>query len=88
MAETEWIFRVLGAHGWSTVEVDEMELWQVARFIGLGDDGPDPVIRGARSLMLKTDERGGSKGGAGLGGNLDARVAEAKARLEARRVKE
>ena len=83
MQETEWIFRVLGAHGWSTWEVDEMELWQIGRFIGLGDDAPDVVIRGARSLMLKTDD--GSRPGSKLGSNLDERVAEAKARLEARR---
>lgn len=58
-----------------------MELWQIARFLGIGPDSPPVVIRGVRTLSLRSD---GSGGGGALGGNLDARAAEAKARHEAR----
>lgn len=44
----------MGSLGWAPDEVDRMELWQVARFLGVG--GGDPVIRGSRGLSLRSDD--------------------------------
>jgi hypothetical protein len=58
LASFEPLYATLGLHGWSPTEVDAMEVWQVARF--LGDDDFDPVVRGSRSgLSLPSDNRGG-----------------------------
>lgn len=62
LAEFEPIYVVLGENGWSTVEVDEMQLWQVARF--MGDSEIDPVIRGTRDgLRVSRDSTGSGEGG-------------------------
>ncbi len=64
----------MGALGWSTSEVDVMEPWQVARF--LGDDGFDPVIRGSRGLVIPSDSDDDEKGPKKLGkGSLRSRMA-------------
>lgn len=49
----------MGSLGWAPHEVDQMEVWQIARFMGTGGD---PVIRGSRSLTTQTD-RGARPGG-------------------------
>jgi hypothetical protein len=87
LAEVEWIYRVLGTHGFDPTEVDEWELWQIARFVGIGPDSPPVVIRGSRALALRSDPGAGSGGDGLSGSNLDARAAEAKARHEARQRK-
>ncbi len=50
LAEFDPIYVGMGRHGWSPAEVDAMEVWQVARFLGEGEDDPDPVMRGARLI--------------------------------------
>lgn len=50
-AEFDAIYRQMGELGWSPGEVDVMELWQVARFLGVG--GTPPTIRGARHIQLR-----------------------------------
>lgn len=55
LAEFEPIYRVMGAHGWAPSEVDAMEPWQVASFLGVGGD-IEPVLRGTRDgLRLPSD---------------------------------
>lgn len=76
LAAFEPIYAQMGALGWSTAEVDGMESWQVARFLGDTDDGFDPVIRGSRGLVLPSDGDGGSSSGERLGsGSLRSRIA-------------
>lgn len=57
LAEFEPIYRVMGAHGWAPGEVDAMEPWQVASFLGVGGEGIDPVLRGTRDGLRLPSER-------------------------------
>lgn len=52
------VFRNMGMLGWSEPEVRQMEVWQVASWLGLGHDGAryEPVIRGERGLVLPKDD--------------------------------
>jgi hypothetical protein len=45
----------MGSLGWAPHEVDRMEIWQIARFMGMGGD---PIIRGSRGLTTSTDRAG------------------------------
>lgn len=54
----------MGDLGWAPDEVDRMEIWQVASFLGVSGD---PVIRGARTLSKRSDsDRTASSGTSGL----------------------
>ena len=58
------MYRSLGALGWEPSEVDAMDVWVAASFLGLAppdDDRTfDPVIRGDRSLVLPKDKDDGT----------------------------
>lgn len=70
-ATWERVYCQMGLIGWAPSEVDGMEPWLIARF--LGDDDFDPVIRGVRDgLRLPSDPTGGGtdrkrKGGQSFG---------------------
>lgn len=58
LAAFEPIYVGMGLGGWSPGDVDGMEVWQVARF--LGDEDFDPVFRGTRDgLRLPSDAQPG-----------------------------
>ena len=67
----------MGKLGWSPTEADAMELWQVGMFLGPGET--DPVIRGARQLVTKSDEDVPSERPPG-DPTLSARIARQKER--------
>ena len=48
----------MGERGWAPHEVDRMWVWQVAMFLGHGTtEGPvRSVMRGSRSIQLKSDD--------------------------------
>lgn len=58
------MYRSLGALGWEPSEVDAMDVWVAASFLGLAPPGDertyDPVIRGDRSLVLPKDKDDGT----------------------------
>lgn len=58
LASFEPVYAALGALGWSPLEADGMDVWQVARF--MGNDDFDPVIRGSRGLSLPSEHKAGS----------------------------
>lgn len=52
LGELAPIYEAMGRLGWSVTEADEMELWQVARFLGVEGE---PIIRGSQGLQLASD---------------------------------
>lgn len=51
MSEFAPIYAAMGDAGWSPLETDAMLPWQVAAFLGQGDQTTGPVLRGARSVI-------------------------------------
>ena len=76
--EFDWLDRQLGALGWGPGECDGLELWRVARILGLRTDGKtdDPVIRGSRGLSLKSDDKPSAGGRSRSGPYQDPRLAD------------
>ena len=73
LASFEPVYAGMGQLGWSPTEVDSMDVWLVARF--LGNDDHDPVIRGSRGLRAPSDSEGTGRHGRGQMGRMDpARV--------------
>lgn len=78
LAQFAWVYEGMGALGWPHSEVDEMEVWEVARFLGVGGTGP--VAAGSRGIVLPSDRddtpdaRRPSGPGAGPGGRLGGPV--------------
>jgi hypothetical protein len=75
LASFEPIYANMGLLGWSAPDVDAMEVWQVARF--LGDDDFDPVPRGTRDGLRissdHTDSPGKGRKAKGQYGRFDPR---------------
>jgi hypothetical protein len=74
--------------GWSRSEARQSELWEIARDLGVRGDGEtpdDPVIRGSRSLTLKSDDKPSTNLSPSAAGLSPSAVAAAQqASLEAR----
>jgi hypothetical protein len=64
LAHFDDLYRALGRFGWSPGEVDAMEVWTAASFVGVPDR--DPILRGSRSIHLSSD--GEQKGTTTAGG--------------------
>ena len=67
----------MGSLGWDPPTVDGMELWLIASYLGLADDGP--VARGARGVTVPDDDAGGSPDGEFHDPMMAARSAELRA---------
>lgn len=86
LAEFGWVYEQMGSLGWPHSEVDEMEVWEIARHLGIGRD--DPVAAGSRGIVLPSDDQGSQrKSGGGRSRRrpfrdpkLKARIAEYEAR--------
>lgn len=63
LASFEGVYASMGSLGWSPSEVDAMEVWLIARFLGDEDEAFDPVIRGNRGLSLPSDDTGSDRPG-------------------------
>lgn len=50
----EMILRAMGVLGWDPATVKAMELWEIASFLGEGDDD-ERVLRGSRMIEIPDD---------------------------------
>ena len=57
--EDDSVYRGLAVLGWHPREVDDLEIWLIARLLGVGDDLDGPAVPMTRSVTLRTDDDSG-----------------------------